>query len=134
MKILLDTHILLWLLSDDEMLSDTTKDFVNDEKNEIFFSPLSIVEVEIKLLAHPDKMFVTGEQVAEFCKQSGFELLPLEISDILELKNLKRREDAPPHKDPFDKLLLCQAIAENMIFMTHDKLIAGYVSPSVCKV
>jgi len=134
MKILLDTHILLWLLSDDEMLSDLAKDLVSDEENEIFFSPLSIVEIEIKRLAHPDKMFVTGEQVGEFCKQSGFNLLPLELSHAMELKNLKRSEDAPPHKDTFDKLMLCQAIAEDMLFMTHDKLIAGYDAPSVYKV
>jgi len=92
------------------------------------------VEIEIKRLAHPDKMFVTGEQVGEFCNQSGFNLLPLELSHAMELKNLKRSEDAPPHKDPFDKLMLCQAIAEDMLFMTHDKLIAGYDAPSVYKV
>jgi len=134
MKILLDTHVLLWLLSDDEMISAEVKNLINDEKNQIFFSPISILEVEIKLSAHPDKMTVGGEDVVNFCNESEFICLPIKISHILAVKNLKRPENVPPHKDPFDRLMLAQAIAENMIFMTHDKRIAEYSSQNIYKV
>ena len=133
MKILLDTHILIWFLQGNGALSPATRQIIIDAE-EIYYSIISIFEIELKHAVRPEKMPDITEKILKLCEKSDFIQLPLEIPHILELKNLKRREDAPPHKDPFDKLLLCQAIAENMIFMTHDKLIAGYVSPSVCKV
>lgn len=131
MKILLDTHILLWLLTDDEKLSDRAKNIVDQESNKIYFSPLSIWEVELKLKAHPDQMPVGGEQVLKFCKEAEFTQLPVKISHILAIKNLKRPENILPHKDPFDNLLLTQSIVEDMIFMTHDQRIAEYDSKNI---
>jgi len=58
----------------------------------------------------------------------------LNTKHILELKNLVRKENTPPHCDPFDRLIICQAIVENMIFMTHDARIAEYVTDSIYKV
>ena len=52
----------------------------------------------------------------------------------LELVNLKRYENTPPHNDPFDKMMLCQAIVENIFFMTHDSRIAEYDTPNIYKV
>lgn len=133
MKILLDTHILIWFLQGNELLSQKARQTV-EEAEKVYYSILSVFEIELKRTMRPDKMPITAEQILRLCDKADFVQLPIKIPHIMELKNLKRRADAPPHKDPFDKLMLCQAIAEKMQFMTHDKLIAGYDTPSLYKV
>ncbi|MBQ4405181.1 MAG: type II toxin-antitoxin system VapC family toxin [Selenomonadaceae bacterium] len=132
--ILLDTHVLLWTLLDDALLKDKFKAMIRDKNNTIYYSTLSILEVEIKIMKHPDEMPLTGERLITHCERAGFWRLDLNAKHILELKNLKRKENTPPHRDPFDRLMICQAIVEGMIFMTHDARIAEYVSDSIYKI
>lgn len=134
MKILLDTHILIWFCSGDKRLSQKARDIMADDKNEIYYSILSIWEVEIKHTAHPDKISMSGERLLEHCRRLEFISVPLDISHILAVKTLTRKEDAPPHRDPFDRLMICQAIVDNMLFITHDERIAEYVSPMIFKI
>ena len=126
MNILLDTHILLWALSDDPLLPTMAKELIEDDKNDIFYSVISLWEIELKHIAHPDNLRVSAKEVEEYCKSSGFSLLQLKQNSIYLLSTLKRPESEPPHKDPFDKVLICQSLAENMMFLTHDKLLIGY--------
>ncbi len=134
MKILLDTHLLIWFFSGDEQLSPKARELIADEENEIYYSILSVWEVEIKHKAHPDRLSMTGERFLNHCERLGFVQVPLSVEYILEVKNLVRRENTPQHRDPFDRLMICQAIVENMIFMTHDARIAEYVTDSIYKV
>lgn len=126
MKILLDTHILLWALKNDPRLHEHAKELILDEKNTIYYSILSLWETELKRLAHPDAMSITAKELARYCAQAGYMRLSLQESHIFALENLRRKPDMPLHKDPFDRLLICQARTEGMIFLTHDALIAGY--------
>ena len=135
MKLLLDTHILIWTLKGNEKkLPVEARQLIENEENEIFYSNLSIFEIELKRVTRPDKMPAIGEEVLSHCENAGFIRLDLNISHILAFKNLKRFDYAPPHNDPFDKLMLCQAIVEEMTFMTHDKRIAEYDTRFVYKV
>ncbi len=134
MKLLLDTHLLIWFFSGDEQLSPKARELIADEENEIYYSILSVWEVEIKHKAHPDRLSMTGERFLNHCERLGFVQVPLSVEYILEVKNLVRRENTPQHRDPFDRLMICQAIVENMIFMTHDARIAEYVTDSIYKV
>ena len=134
MKYLLDTHIFIWILTNDEQLKDTVRKIIYNPQNEIYYSPLSIYEIELKRVKHPDKMPVTGAEIVKFCQESGFKILPPSDLHALTVEKLKRRENTPPHNDPFDKMMLCQAIAENMFFMTHDSRIAEYDTPNIYKV
>ncbi len=126
MNLLLDTHILLWALTDDPRLDERARKLILDEKNEIYYSILSLWEIELKRLAHPDAMTITAKELAEYCAQAGYMRLPLQEQHIFALENLRRKPDAPVHKDPFDRLLICQACTEGMAFITHDALISGY--------
>lgn len=126
MKLLLDTHILLWALSDDVQLPKKVSKLLENEGNEVYYSLVSLWEIQIKCLAHPSQMDFTAEQVAGYCVESGFYRLPISEEHIFCLQNLKRPEFAPSHKDPFDRLLICQAMTENMLFVTHDRLIPDY--------
>lgn len=79
----------------------------------------------------PDVMPVSAEELSEYCEQSGFQKILIREKHVFALANLKREENAPPHKDPFDRMLICQASTENMMFITHDSLIPGYNEPCI---
>ena len=134
MKILLDTHILLWALSNDERLPGKARSLIENEENEIHYSMISLWEVEIKRLAHPDAMPVSAEELFHYCKQSGYQKTDIKEEHVFAMKKLRRKENAPPHKDPFDRMLICQAIVENMTFVTHDSLIPYYEEPCILAV
>lgn len=126
MNILLDTHILIWALTADEKLSEKAKDFILNPDNIIYYSAASIWEISIKHALHPDKFFFSGKELSSFCIQAGYE--PLDISDrhVFALETLKRSENVKPHNDPFDRIMISQAKAENMLFLTHDTLLPDY--------
>ena len=132
MKILLDTHILLWALSGDSRLPVKAEKLILDNKNEIFYS--YVWEIELKHLAHPEELSVTAEKISVYCLQAGFQSLPIKEKHIFALGNLEREEGAPPHKDPFDRILICQASTEGMLFVTHDSLIPAYKEPCIIAV
>ena len=134
MKILLDTHILIWYLNDDARLSTNAREIIDDESNEVYYSILSVLEIEVKHAAHPDRLSLSGEKFLEHCRRLGFVRLPLEVEHILAVKNLTRKENTPPHRDPFDRLMIAQAIVESMIFITHDMRIAEYTCPLIYKI
>ena len=134
MKILLDTHILLWALAGDEKLPEKARRLILDEENEIYYSIAAPWEVEIKRIAHPDKMDLSAEEMAGYCSEAGYYCLPIREEHIFLLKDLARPESAQPHKDPFDRIMICQAVAENMLFVTHDSLLDDYGEPNIYKV
>lgn len=126
MNLLLDTHILIWALNEDRRLPERARDMILDSDNAVYYSTVSIWEVSIKHVNHPENVEFTGKELAEFCREAGF--LPLEIKDkhVFALETLTRMEDAPPHHDPFDRMLIAQAKVENMSFLTHDSLLPYY--------
>ncbi len=134
MNYLLDTHILIWYFNGDDRISTKTRLTIDDNDNEIYFSVLSIFEVELKHLNKSGKMPYGGGELVNLCLNAGFNCLPLKLEHVFEIRNLKRKEGKLPHKDPFDNLMLAQAIAENMLFMTHDERIAEYDTPNIFKV
>lgn len=124
MNILLDTHILLWAITADEKLPIEIFEMITDANNEIYYSIASIWETEIKNTL--GKMPITGENLSDYCKKSGFRLLSIEEKHIFALKTLVREESAPKHNDPFDRIMLAQAKVEKYKFVTHDTLIPYY--------
>lgn len=134
MRILLDTHIMLWALAGDERLPDKARRFIENPDNEICYSILSLWEIELKRCAHPDLMPVTALDVAGYCEQAGYEQIVVRDQHIYRLSELQREPGTAPHKDPFDRMLICQAAAENMLLVTHDARIAEYTEPCVLAV
>ena len=131
-RVLFDTHILLWALSGDAKLPPKALEMIDSPDYEVFYSSVSVWEVAIKYLKNPEKIDnVSPERFVEFCDASEFWVLPLMVNHVMMLKTLSRPEDAPAHNDPFDRILLAQAKSENMLFITHDTLIAGYNEPFI---
>ena len=134
MKLLLDTHIIIWLYEGNKKLSAKAREMIIDNKNKIYFSSLAIFEIELKHKNNPEKMPYSGEEIRDFCFEGEFTCLRLELEHSLTFKTLKRKEGKPPHRDPFDNLMLAQAVAENMTFITHDEHIAEYDCRNILKV
>jgi PIN domain nuclease of toxin-antitoxin system len=123
MNFLLDTHIALWALSDDESLTKEAREIIVNESNRIFVSVVSMWEIAIKKALKPQKIPLSGREYLHYCRQAGYELIPIRETHVLAL------EDLPPlHSDPFDRLLVAQASAESLILLTHDSVIAKYGS------
>jgi len=121
MRILLDTHILLWLLTTPERLAPPVRDAILDPANEILFSAASVWEIAIKTgLRRPD-FTPDPAAVAEEARDLGF------VELAIDSRIAARVADLPPiHRDPFDRLLVAQAIAEPALFYTADARLSGY--------
>ena len=134
MKILLDTHIILWALNGSDELTEDTRTLISEPSNDVYYSVASLWEVTIKHIAHPNQMLISGSQLSDRCKKMGFVLLPIHEMHVKGLEDLKLASSAKPHNDPFDRLLLAQAKTEGMKFVTHDSLIPGYNEECVLSV
>lgn len=134
MKILLDTHFLIWALDDGNNMPKKAKDIILDENNTIYFSVISLLETAIKHLKHPDQITYSCREIRDYCVRAGFEPITVREHHVFAFEALSRPEDVPPHKDPFDKMLIAQAKAENMYLLTSDKDISLYSESCIISV
>ena len=83
-------------------------------------------------MKNPDKILnVTSQELTSICEEANFNELRLASKHVYALETLTRPDNAPPHHDPFDRILIAQAKAENMTFLTHDDNLALYNEPCV---
>ncbi len=117
MRLIFDTHTLLWIVTNDSKLSKKAKSLFLNSKNEILFSFASIWEMAIKInLGRLSIDQSLKEFIKHHIKGNDIKLLSIELNHILLLENLPHH-----HRDPFDRLLICQAIAENIPIISSDK-------------
>ncbi len=126
MNILLDTHILIWALNEDPRLPEKARELILDENNAVYYSSVSIWEISIKHAVHPENVAFTGKELSQYCQEAGFLQVEMRDRHVFALETITRAEGAPPHHDPFDRMLIAQAKAENMSFITHDSLLPYY--------
>ncbi|MCM1183206.1 MAG: type II toxin-antitoxin system VapC family toxin [Roseburia sp.] len=127
MNCLADTHILIRALKDDPKLSAKAREILLNKDNSIYYSFANVWEVAIKHALHKSSMTFSAQGFEKLCGLAGY--IPLETSfrHAYMVETLKYADSAPrEHRDPFDRLLLAQAKAENMYFLTHDELIPFY--------
>jgi PIN domain nuclease of toxin-antitoxin system len=118
MKIIIDTHIFLWAISSDPKLSTKHIEALETLSNTIYVSSITITELMIKYSI--GKLQIDFDPI-EIAQKSGFELLDFSAEDSLMLKTLPFH-----HKDPFDRMLVSQAINRKYKLMTQDSKIAMY--------
>ncbi|MFZ1099505.1 MAG: type II toxin-antitoxin system VapC family toxin [Steroidobacteraceae bacterium] len=119
MRVLLDTHLLLWALGSPSKLSAASRKQI--ESAEVFVSAASVWEISIKRSL--GKLQADPREVVAAIAPAGFALLPItgeHAAKIVELPAL--------HKDPFDRMLIAQATIEPMILLTNDEALRGYGS------
>jgi PIN domain nuclease of toxin-antitoxin system len=121
MRILLDTYSVLWAITADSQLGSAARLLLMDPGDQIFVSAASVWEVAIKHRKHPDVMPIRPNVLIDACVASGFNWLDISVhhaNATLQLPLL--------HVDPFDRLLVAQALQEPMILLTRDRQIAAY--------
>ncbi|MFD2937250.1 type II toxin-antitoxin system VapC family toxin [Spirosoma flavum] len=119
MKCLLDTHILIWVLTDNPKLNPAVKTVLMDEANEFFFSTESIREMILK--AKSGKLTLPADidrLLFELQDEYSIRLLTVKPKHLKQLYTL---QTPATHKDPFDHLLICQAIAEKLTMISADR-------------
>ena len=127
MNLLLDTHIALWAICDDPKLPDKAKSLITDPDNNIYFSSVSVWEILLKNSSPNNNLKLTPTEFIEYCEESGYYLLNMTAKHVIECSKLTTSEaEEHGHKDPFDRLLLAQAKAENYSFLSHDSKLQYY--------
>lgn len=123
MRVLLDTHVLLWALTDDPKLSSKARRLIENAAD-IYVSAATFWEMAIKVGL--GKLDADLDEIREYCLESGFVELPITSEHAIAVKDLE-----PHHKDPFDRLIVATAISEPMRLLTADTQIAQYTSLAI---
>ena len=125
MRILLDTHTFLWFIAGDTQLSQSTRELIEDLNNQRFLSMASLWEIAIKTNLGKLDVISRSENFAEFFEQQAWrnniDLLPILLPHLAVVSNLPQH-----HRDPFDRLLVAQAQAENLIILSADVALDAY--------
>ncbi|GHU37970.1 twitching motility protein PilT [Betaproteobacteria bacterium] len=124
MKFLLDTHLLIWAVTEDQRLPVRAFELITDIQNEIFFSVLSLWEIAIKRGQHRADFLYEPRRVRRALLDNGYQELPILSHHVVDIDNLP-----PIHKDPFDRLLVAQAMAGGITLLTADATVAQYPGP-----
>lgn len=121
MRILLDTHILLWAVTEDAVLGAPASQMLLDPNHQIYVSAASIWEVAIKHRKSPKIMPIAPNVLIDACVESGFRWLDVSVYHARASAELPLL-----HSDPFDRLLIAQAMQEPMRLLTRDQQLAAY--------
>ena len=122
MRILLDTHIFLWFISGDTQLSKNVRDAIRDSDREVYLSAISIWEVIVKYQL--GKLSLPESPEIYLPKQRDLHQivsLPFDEMSVIQLAKLP-----PLHRDPFDRMLVCQALQHNLTIATVDPVVRAY--------
>lgn len=124
MNYLLDTHFLIWIPAGDPKTPATLLALLSDPGNEFFFSAASLWEIAIKHSAGKANFPFDARGLRTRLLHAGFQELPVLGEHALAVEGLE-----PIHKDPFDRLLIAQAIVEGIVLLTVDRITARYAGP-----
>ncbi len=128
MNLLLDTHVALWAIADSARLSAAARELIEARHATIWVSAVSLWEVSIKHALGRGDMPISGEQALAHFRAAGYRVLAVEAEHAVAVEALP-----PHHQDPFDRLLVAQALTEPMRLLTHDATVARY-SDSIVRV
>jgi PIN domain nuclease of toxin-antitoxin system len=121
MRLLLDTHLVLWAAVEPERLSPVAQNLIDDPLNELLFSPVSLWEVAIKSARGRADFQADAKALRRNLLNSRYLELPVTGEHAVAVGDLP-----PLHKDPFDRLLIAQSIVEGIILLTADHQVARY--------
>lgn len=124
MKLLLDTHLLLWAAGQPDRLSPEARKFIDNSANELLFSAASLWEVVIKRGLGRDDFKVDARVLRRGLLDNGYSELQVGSDHVVAIDSLP-----PIHEDPFDRVLIAQATVEGITLLTADLLVAKYPGP-----
>ena len=124
MKLLLDTHLLLWAAGQPNRLTPTARKLIDSPSNELLFSAASVWEVAIKRGLGRSDFEADPRLLRRGLLDNGYAELPVLSDHVVAIESLP-----PIHKDPFDRLLVAQATVEGITLLTADSVVAEYPGP-----
>ena len=124
MKLLLDTHLLLWAAGEPGRLPAPARALIEDPAHELIFSAASLWEIAIKRQLGRKDFRVDPRLLRRGLRDNGYLELPVSSEHALAIDSLP-----PLHKDPFDRILIAQATVEGMVLLTVDPVVARYRGP-----
>ena len=124
MKLLLDTHLLLWAAADSKRLTQAGRRLIEDAENELLFSAASLWEVMIKRGLGREDFQVDARVLRRALLDNGYAELAINSEHVINIDHLPAA-----HKDPFDRLLVAQAMVEGITLLTSDAKLARYPGP-----
>jgi len=124
MKLLLDTHLLLWAAGEPKRLSKQARSLIDNTENELLFSAGSLWEVAIKRGLGREDFKVDARLLRRGLLDNGYNELPITSNHVLATESLP-----PIHRDPFDRVLVAQATVEGITLLTVDSLVSRYPGP-----
>ena len=124
MKLLLDTHVLLWAAGQPERIPPAVRVLLEDPRNEPMFSSASLWEIAIKSGLGRHDFQVNARLLRRGLLDNGYGELPISSEHAVAIDGLP-----PIHKDPFDRLLVAQSMVEGITLLTSDPLVAQYPAP-----
>ena len=128
MNLLLDTHVALWAITDDSRLPQMARELIQSPKTIVWVSAANIWEIAIKYGLGRGDMPVSSQDAVRYFQESGYRFLPVEAEHAVAVETLPAH-----HQDPFDRILIAQALVEPLRLMTHDPLVALY-SDTIIKI
>lgn len=124
MRLLLDTHLLLWAAGEPDRLSARARTLMEDPGNDLVFSAASLWEITIKTRLGRADFQVDPHLLRRGLIENGYEELPIISQHALAVGQLP-----DVHRDPFDRILVAQATVEGLLLLTHDPLVKAYPGP-----
>jgi PIN domain nuclease of toxin-antitoxin system len=124
MKFLLDTHFIIWLPIGGRGISRTASALLNNSANEFLFSVASLWEIALKRAHYRGDFAFDPREIRRQMLENGYDELPVKGQHVIAVDSL-----APIHRDPFDRLLIAQAMVEGITLLTVDATVARYPGP-----
>ena len=121
MRLLLDTQIALWGLTNDRRLVAKAQKLILEPENEVFISVASLWEISIKFQLGRGDMPVSESRAYELFMSAGYQILAIQATHAIAIESLPSI-----HNDPFDRIIVAQALSEPMRLVTHDRTVANY--------
>lgn len=121
MQLLLDTHTFIWFINGDNQLPEKVKDSIADSGNECFLSIASIWEIAIKMSLGKLELQSEFDKITDFLFDNDIEILPIKFGHLQTLLKLEYY-----HRDPFDRVIISQGIADNLTVLSKDEVFDKY--------
>lgn len=128
MNLLLDTHVALWAITDSPKLPKKAREMIESPKSSVWISAATVWEIAIKYSLGRGDMPVSSQDALRYFRESGYRFLPVEPEHAAAVEELEAH-----HADPFDRMLVAQALVEPMRLITHDPMVARY-SDTIIKI
>ena len=122
MNILLDTHVIIWALTNDPQLTDKAKALIMNPENTVVISTVSLWEIAVKNQKAPRLCPYHEKEILDYCMKAGYLVMDIKAKHVLEIRGLRTKPGTVlTNQDPFDRMLIAQAKSEKHILLSHDR-------------